>query len=356
MSEDFETISSDEARALGEGLLLAAGYSGDHARTITDWVVRAQMDECHSHGLYRLISCCELIERGKVDPAATPVVEDRAPAIVRVDARHGVSLSAFEAGLPVLTEKARHCGIAALAINNCFHFSALWPEAETIAEKGLVAIATTVSHAWVAPAGGNKPVFGTNPFSFGWPRPGKHPFVFDFATSAIARGDIELHRRTGVPLPEGTAIDADGKPTTDPEVAVEGAMLTFGGHKGSALSAMIELLAGPLIGDLTSAESIAFDDGDKVVPRHGELIIAFDPASFLGQAATDNLKRGEALFTAIESQGPACHPQGAIGHVPATKRPAPCRLSIMCSMNCGHGRPDCKQNRFERKAGQQAKV
>ena len=303
MSDDFEMIATDEARALGESLLLAAGYSEDHARTITDCVVRAQMDECHSHGLYRLISCLDLIERGKVDPAATPVVEDRAPAIVRVDARRGVSLAAFEAGLPVLTQKARQSGIAALAINNCFHFSALWPEVERIADEGLVAIAVTVSHAWVAPAGGSRPVFGTNPFSFGWPRPGKHPFVFDFATSAIARGDIELHRRMKLSLPEGTAIDADGEPTTDPDKAVEGAMLTFGGHKGSALSAMIELLAGPLIGDFTSAESIAFDDGAKVVPFHGELIIALDPASFLGQAASDNLKRGEALFEAVEGQG-----------------------------------------------------
>jgi delta1-piperideine-2-carboxylate reductase len=80
-------------------------------------------------------------------------------------------------------------------------------------------------------------------------------------------------------------------------------MLAFGGHKGSALSAMIELLAGPLIGDLTSAESMAFDDDAKVTPFHGELIIALDPASFMGQAALDNLKRGEALFDAIEGQG-----------------------------------------------------
>lgn len=303
MAEEFVQISRDEALTLGKSLLEKAGYSEDHARTITECVVRAQMDECHSHGLYRLISCCELIERGKVDPSAVPSVEDRAPAIVRVDSKRGVSLAGFEAGLPKLAEKAKASGIAAMAINNCFHFSALWPEVEAISDHGLVGIAMTVSHAWVAPAGGTKPVFGTNPFAFGWPRPDKHPFVFDFATSAIARGDIELHRRAGTPLPEGTAIDAEGKPTTDPEAAVGGAMLTFGGHKGSALSAMIELLAGPLIGDMTSAESMAFDDGAKVTPLHGELIIALDPESFLGQATAVNLKRGDALFDAIEAQG-----------------------------------------------------
>ncbi|AJY45919.1 Ldh family oxidoreductase [Martelella endophytica] len=302
MSGDTATISAEAAFDLGFRLLTAAGYSDDHARAITAIVVKAQGDECHSHGLYRIISCLDLIERGKVDPKATPVLEDRAPAIVRVDARRGISLLGFDAGLPVLEEKAKTAGIAALAINNCFHFSALWPEVEAIAERGLVAIAMTVSHAWVAPAGGSKPVFGTNPFAFGWPRGDKHPFVFDFATSAIARGDIELHRRSNTPLPAGVAIDRDGRPTTDPEAASDGAMLTFGGHKGSALSAMIELLAGPLIGDMTSAQSLAFDEGAKVTPCHGELVIALDPKSFLGAAAAAEITGGEALFDAISGQ------------------------------------------------------
>jgi LDH2 family malate/lactate/ureidoglycolate dehydrogenase len=95
-------------------------------------------------------------------------------------------------------------------------------------------------------------LLGTNPFAFGWPREGQLPYVFDFATSVAARGEIELHRRAGTTLPEGWAIDAEGRPTTDPETALAGAMLSFGGHKGSAIGTMIELLAGIMIGDLTS--------------------------------------------------------------------------------------------------------
>ncbi len=203
MADEITLISKDDAQNLSLDLLEQAGYSTEHAAAIAECVIKAQMDECHSHGLYRLLSCYDLLKRGKVDPKASPVVEDRAPAIVRVDAQRGISLTAFKVGLPILARKAKSCGLAALAINNCFHFSALWPEVEAIADEGLVAIAMTPSHAWVAPAGGRKPVFGTNPLAFGWPRAGRHPFVFDFATSGIARGDIELHRRAGKTVAQG---------------------------------------------------------------------------------------------------------------------------------------------------------
>ncbi len=303
MSQDFTHISEKEARELSLRILSAAGFSAGHAEAITNSVVAAQRDECHSHGLYRLLGCVRTLRQGKASPDAVPVVDDTAPGIVRVDANYGFSLLGFNEGLPKLVSKTKQQGIAALAIKRCFHFSALWPEVEAITAAGLVAIAMTPSHSWVAPAGGIKPVFGTNPFAFGWPRAGKQPFVFDFATSAAARGEIELHRRAGKAIPQGWAIDRDGRDTTDPTEALQGAMMTFGGHKGSALSAMIELLAGPLIGEMTSAESMAFDDGAGLTPCHGELIIALDPHSFLGGGMTAHMDRAETLFTAITDQG-----------------------------------------------------
>lgn len=146
-------------------------------------------------------------------------------------------------------------------------------------------------------------MFGTNPLAFAWPREGREPFVFDFATSAIARGDIELHARQGKPIPLGWGLDAEGRPSTDARAVLEGAMQTFGGHKGSALAAMIELMAGALIGDLTSAESLAFDGGAGATPLHGELLLAFDPARFLGSELEAGRQRAEALFAAITDQG-----------------------------------------------------
>ncbi|MET1080185.1 MAG: Ldh family oxidoreductase [Pseudomonas sp.] len=297
-------LSLIEAGELAESILLHNGFSAAQARAVTATVVAGERDGCASHGLYRVLGCVSSLKAGKVAADAEPRVVDQAPSIVRVDAAGGFSQLAFQAGLPLLVEKTRANGIAALAINRCVHFSALWVEIEQLTAAGLVALACNPSHAWVAPAGGHQPVFGTNPIAFGWPRAGQQPFVFDFATSAIARGEIELHRRAGKAIPEGWGVDAQGQPSTDANVVLDsGAMLTFGAHKGSALAAMVELIAGPLIGDLTSAESLAYDAGSKSSPYHGELLIALDPRRFLGEATEQHLARAEVLFESIQGQG-----------------------------------------------------
>lgn len=297
-------LSLDQVYDLALRALTHNGMAEDHAQAIADVITQGQRDECHSHGLYRVLGCVRSLRSGKIAPAARPTLTQPAPSIVKVDAHQGYSQLAFQTGLPALVEQARKQGVAALVIRNCFHFSALWPEVEAIARHGLVGMAMTPSHAWVAPEGGSKGVFGTNPLAFAWPRPNREePFVFDFATSAIARGDIELHARQQQPIPLGWALDAEGAPTTDAHAALAGAMQTFGGHKGSALAAMIELLAGALIGDMTSAESLAFDDGVGATPCHGELLLAFDPQRFLGDDLEHSQQRAEQLFAAITDQG-----------------------------------------------------
>jgi LDH2 family malate/lactate/ureidoglycolate dehydrogenase len=303
-SQDSVRLSIEEVEQLAFRVLTHAGMSDAHARAIGHVITAGQRDECHSHGLYRLLVTTHTLRQGKVSGTAEPLIHDHSPAIIKVDAQFAFSQLAFEVGSKFLVEKARRVGIAALTINNCYHFSALWPEVEMLAEQGMAAIALTPSHAWVAPAGGTRPALGTNPLAFGWPRHGKYPYVFDFATSAAARGDLELHRRAGKPIPLGWGVNAEGEPSTDAAAVVNGgAMQTFGGHKGSALSTMIELLAGPLIGDLTSLDSLAFDAGVGGTPCHGELIIAFNPTHFgLGDAAGDQ-DRAERLFSTITEQG-----------------------------------------------------
>jgi len=300
---DMVRIPLAEVQQLAERVLLHQGLSLPHAQAMARTIVAGQRDDCQSHGVYRLITCAHSIASGKVDLQAEPVLTEQRGAIVRVDARRAFSPLAFERGLPALVQAARTHGLGALVINRCFHFSALWPEVEAITAHGLAALVLTSSHAWVAPAGGHKPVFGTNPIAFGWPRPGAEPFVFDFATSAIARGDLELHRRAGTALPPGCGVDAQGQESTDPIAIAQGAMRTFGGHKGSALAAMVELMAGALIGDWTSAESLAFDAGAGAAPCHGELILAFDPAWLSGGNLAQAQARAEGLFAAITNQG-----------------------------------------------------
>lgn len=297
-------LSISQARALIKKILVKAGADENNASAMVDTIVAGEIDGCRSHGLWRTLGCVSTLKKGKAYGHAQPTISEPSASLVRVDAKGGFSPLAFRTGLPLLIEKAKRQGIAAMAINHCVHFSALWIEIEQLTEAELVAFAFTPSHSWVAPFGGSTPIFGTNPMAFGWPRPTHHPYVFDFATSEVARGEIQLHQREGKPVPNGWGVDRNGEATTNAQEILEnGAMLPFGGHKGSALAAMVELIAGPLIGDLMSAESLKYDEGTGASPYHGELIIAIDPASFLGKTHSYHIDRAEILFNSIMGQG-----------------------------------------------------
>lgn len=279
------------------------GVDPDPAASMARIITAGERDACKSHGIYRIAGLLRTIKAGKVTPNARPQVTVDDTALVRVAADGGFACLGFELALPRLVERARALGLAAMVITDCTHFAALWPEVEALADQGLAGLAMCPSYASVAPAGGTRALLGTNPFAFGWPRPGRDPYVFDFATSVVARGEIELHRREGRPIPEGWAIDAEGAPTTDPVQALAGALLTFGGHKGSAVSTMVELLAGAMIGDLTSPEALAHLGAADLLPRHGELILAFDPRVFAAGRPGDPFARAETLIAAIAGQG-----------------------------------------------------
>ncbi|MFD1881249.1 Ldh family oxidoreductase [Paracoccus pacificus] len=301
---DAATYSTDALENIVRDIFLRAGLSAQQAGPVAAVIVAGERDNCKSHGIYRIEGCLRTLAAGKVQPRAVPVLaEDDGTAVVRVDARGGFSPAAFALGAPVLAERAHKLGVAALVINDCTHFSALWPEIEALTARGLAAMAMCPSYSSVAPSGGTAPLLGTNPFAFGWPRGEGHPYVFDFATSVVARGEIELHRRAGKPLPEGWAIDSDGRPTTDPDAALAGAMLPFGGHKGSAISTMIELLAGCMIGDMTSDAALDYLGTTAILPHHGELILAFSPARFAAGRPGDPFARAEAFLGAISGQG-----------------------------------------------------
>jgi LDH2 family malate/lactate/ureidoglycolate dehydrogenase len=306
MQEDAmdETVSVETLRQRIERIFLRAGMHEGQAAPLSRVIAAGERDGCKSHGIYRIEGILRTLKAGKVSGSAEPVLQAAAgDAIVRVNAGGGFSNAAFELGLPVLADRAKDLGLAALVVNDCVHFAALWPEVEAVTAHGLAVLVMCPSYASVAPAGGNQPLLGTNPLAFGWPRTGRHPYVFDFATSVAARGEIELHRRAGKPLPDGWAIDLQGQPTTDPDAALAGTMLPFGGHKGSAIGTMIELLAGIMIGDLTSPEVLDFLGTTALAPFHGELILAMCPDKFAAGRTGDPFARAEVLFEAIQGQG-----------------------------------------------------
>jgi delta1-piperideine-2-carboxylate reductase len=195
---------------------------------------------------------------------------------------------------------AQENGIAALALVDMYHVSALWPEVEALALEGLVAFAFTASLPYVAPADGRKPLYGTNPMAFAWPRRGKPPLVFDQAAAVMARGDLMIRAKEGKQVPENVGIDHEGRPTTDPDAILRGAQLAFGGYKGASLALMVELVAGPLIGEFLSFEAEEDDAGAGAAPHGGELLLALDPTRFGDPEGY--LDHAERLFDAILAQ------------------------------------------------------
>ncbi len=296
-------ITLEQVHELALAACRANGCSGEQARAVADTVTAAERDGCAAHGLFRIPFFVRALRQSGVRGDAEPAVARLAPAIVRVDGGLGFAPLALETGCSALVETAREQGIAALAVNNVFHISALWPEAERLAEAGLVGFAYTGAIDYVAPAGGDRPLYGTNPMAFAWPRAGRPPVVFDQASSAAARGEILLHQRAGETLPEGWAVGPSGEPTTDPATALAGAQLPFGGHKGASIALMIELLAGALIGDLFSYEAGEHDTAGVGAPRGGEFLIAIDPARCTADGdRAARLAHAERLFERILAQ------------------------------------------------------
>lgn len=293
-------LTLDAVHDLAVTCLMAHGCDQENANSVADTITAAERDGAASHGLFRLPGYVATLKSGKVNPNARPRLATLAPGVLQMDGDGGFAPHAHQKSREALTDCARSQGIAALAIINTHHFSALWAEVEPLAQEGLCAFAFTAFKPAMAPAGGSKPLFGTNPMAFGWPRPGKNPVVFDQATAAMARGEVMIAARDGHELPPGVGVDADGNPTTDPDAILKGALLPFGGHKGSSIAMMVELLVAGLIGEAFSFEAAVRDNDDGGPPQGGELMLAMDPSRF--GDADGWAAHAEALFSEMTAQ------------------------------------------------------
>ena len=272
------SLTLDEIFELAKKILLVNGCDEETANILADLIMKAERDGSLSHGLFRLPAYVSGLKSGKINGKARPDVNKISPSVIKVSGNNCLAPMVLIKGLPELIKTAKENGVAVLAINNSHHMAAMWPETEAIAEEGLVAFACTSYKPAVAPAGAIKPLFGTNPISFAWPRPGKTPVVFDMATASMAMGEVQVAKREGHKVPLGTGLTKEGKETTDPgEIADGGVLLPFGGYKGSGIAMMVELLAGALVGDNFSFETADKDNNDGGPPSGGEFILAISP-------------------------------------------------------------------------------
>ena len=294
-------LSYETLTLLLQRILLRHGTSESVAKVLAENCASAERDGAHSHGVFRVPGYVSTLNSGWVNGKAVPIVEDVASGFVRVDAANGFAQPALAAARSLLVDKARSAGIALLAIHNSHHFAALWPDVEPFAEEGLVALSVVNSMTCVVPHGADRPLFGTNPIAFAAPRADGPPIVFDLATSAIAHGDVQIAARKGERLPPGMGVDSLGQPTQDPKAILEGgALLPFGGHKGSALSMMVELLAAALTGGNFSFEFNWSEHPGARTPWTGQLVIVIDPSKTAGQSFVE---RSQELVRQMHAAG-----------------------------------------------------
>lgn len=282
---------------LARRALLAAGASPAMAAATARALVAAEAQGQPGHGLSRVPQYAAFLRNGRADGQAVPLVVAERGGAALVDARHGLAYPALDLAVAEAARRARAQGVAFVGITNSHHSGAMGLPVAALAAQGLVALAFTNSPAAMPVPGGRRPLLGTNPVAAAFPRQRAAPLVIDLALSEVARGKIMLAAKAGQPIPPGWAIDALGRPTTDAEAALGGAMLAMGGTKGAALALVVELLCVALTGAAFGFEADGFftDAGNR--PRLGQAILAVDPGALAGQATF--LDRVEALVEAM---------------------------------------------------------
>ncbi|RBI73487.1 Ldh family oxidoreductase [Roseovarius sp. TE539] len=229
-------------------------------------------------GLYYLESYCRQLETGRVKGDVEPAVTRERPGVVTVDAGFGFAQPAFSRGLPSALSAARECGVASLAIGHAHTCTSLGYFTERIARAGLVGLGFTNASPIVAPPGGKTRTIGTNPIAFSVPdQQGGIAMQFDQSTTTVALGKITMAKAAGEPIPEGWAVDEDGRPTTDPEEALRGSLVSMGGYKGWGFGLMAELLAAGMTGGIVSREVRPLKAPDGPPHDLGQYYLLMDP-------------------------------------------------------------------------------
>lgn len=273
---DPTQISLQDATALLTHVFQRVGVSADVAASVARALVAAESEGQVGHGFSRVTDYVAQVQSGKINPDAKVIVQRPSPAALHVLADNGFAYPALDAALEAGIPAAREMGIAIMTIGNSHHCGALSVQVEKIANAGMIGLMVANTPKAMAPWGAKDAVFGTNPIAFATPVAGGAPLVIDLSLSVVARGKVMAARKAGRPIPEGWALDAGGRPTTDAEAALSGTMLPIGDAKGTALALMVEVLAAALSGSAFSSEAGSFFHSDGPKPNVGQTLIAID--------------------------------------------------------------------------------
>lgn len=291
------SLSLTEAEDLVAGALERNRTATDNARVVAKALVLAEADGIKTHGLLRTAFYAAQANAGKVDGFAKPSVTTKRPGVAVIDANNGFAYPAIDLAIARLPDMAASCGIAAAGIGRSHHCGAVGHHAERLAEAGLVALFFANGPAAMAPWGGKTAVFGTNPIAFACPLPERKPIVVDLSLSKVARGNVMAAAKKGESIPQGWALDVEGRPTTDANEALAGTMVPLGDAKGTALALMVEMIAAGMTGSNFAAEASSYFDAEGPPSMTGQFIIAMDPSAFASGG-----ERFAVLARSIEEQ------------------------------------------------------
>ena len=292
-----DRITARDLERLIVRALERAGATRAMAAATAGALVTAELEGVGSHGASRVPQYCSHLRVGRADGSAVPVVTRDSRAACLVDAKQGLAFHACALAVREAIERAREYGVGFVAIANSNHFGVAAYHVEAIAGVGLVGFAFSNSPAAMPAWGGRRALFGTNPIAATFPRRSHPPLVIDLSLSAAARGKIMVAAREGKPIPEGWALDREGRPTTDAAAALEGSMLPSGGVKGAMLALTVELLVCALSGAAYGFESDSFFTEEGRPTRIGQAFLAIDPAALAGQEVF--YERVETLVAAM---------------------------------------------------------
>lgn len=280
-------------------MLLASGASALQADATARSIADAEAEGLRTIGLSYLPTYCDHVACGKVNGDAVPVVTTPRPGTVVVDAQLGFCHPAYEAGEAPLIAAAHTNGVAMLALVHSYSAGVLGWFVDRLARANLIAIMFANSSALMAPHGGTRPFFGTNPIAWAAPRRSGPPVVADLSSSTVAWVKVNAAAQAGEPIPLGWALDRNGEPTTDARAALAGSMAPAAGHKGSALALLVDIMSGAVAASNFSHEAGSFGGIDDGPPDVGQVVLAIDPTSTTGDGFRDRL---ETEFTALAAE------------------------------------------------------
>jgi (2R)-3-sulfolactate dehydrogenase (NADP+) len=283
--------------------LQAAGAQPRMAEAAARSLVLAESQGLGSHGLSRVAQYAAHLRNGRVDGRAVPRIARERGGAVLIDAGEGLAFAACELAVHEAIARAEAYGVAFAGVTNSHHAGVIVDHLRPAAAAGMVGLGFTNSPAAMPAAGGRHPIFGTNPIAAVFPRHAAagDPLLIDLSLSEVARGKLMVAARQGQPIPLGWALDAQGRPTTDPKAGLEGSMLPIGAvssPKGAMLALVVELLVTALVGASFGFEASSFfvDEGNR--PRIGQAFIVIDPGALAGREAF--LERIEVLLADMQ--------------------------------------------------------